>query len=700
MSSASRTPHLSATRSTAGPTPLATGRIFAFLFFALAALTTFNSREVFFRTACYEEGDDAANGLQIARAKNFQELHGNYSRWGFHHPGPAFFYAYAAGEWLLHDVTHLAPAPRNAHVYTGTLLQLAFYAGALTLLARHSRQPRLAAALALAAGALHFAQIERDHLIYSVWPPDVLIMPFLCFLVAAAAVAQRDRIALPPLIVSASFLVHGHVAQPLFVVPITLLVLWLAWRPQLWTNVGAAARSRTGRVSLALLAVFVSPLAFDLLAGRESNFAHILRHLRFQTDAGQTFWQSVLCYASYFCPLLDQSIFNQLSPASYAPFGAHLAQLLTWSGLLALVAWRFARRLLPLPAVPDGLRFGRQLLLLWCITSALTLGWGMRQDGGFTSFNSDFNHALVHVVALLAVLALTELLPLASAGFSRIALASALTAFALALPYEGEIGTRGGEVEARFAGLLQADPHPSCPKLITWDIADEDWYESITVARAFQRRGIPFFVHDSWRFMFGDDHVFRNDDDPLGRGAVSLWHIVQRAHAPAGAHVLNRDYAVVFPRAAPPPLLPTSLKFGRDHYRQWQVFGITPAEPDWSWTEGRAAAILVHRPAVTTAQTLTLAASGNVTKSTSTGQTVILRVNGTIVGNHQFTTETPVQANFSVPLAVWNRQTPQTIVLELPDAVSPARLGHSGDRRQFGLRLYGLTVHDQGTRSP
>jgi hypothetical protein len=33
--------------------------------------------------------DYAANAMQIHNAKPLKQLYGNYSRWGFHHPGPA-----------------------------------------------------------------------------------------------------------------------------------------------------------------------------------------------------------------------------------------------------------------------------------------------------------------------------------------------------------------------------------------------------------------------------------------------------------------------------------------------------------------------------------------------------------------------------------------------------------------------------------
>lgn len=185
-------------------------RWFLIVFFGLAAIATATFREAYFYTPLYEEGDNAANALQIERASEFRELHGNYSRWGFHHPGPAFFYTYALGETLLHDVGRIVPAPHNAHVYTGTLLQIAFWAAAVGLVARYSPQPWLAVALALAMGAWHYAYVERAF--YSIWPPDVLLMPFLCFVVACAATAAGDRLAWPILAVAGGYLVHGHIA--------------------------------------------------------------------------------------------------------------------------------------------------------------------------------------------------------------------------------------------------------------------------------------------------------------------------------------------------------------------------------------------------------------------------------------------------------------------------------------------------------
>src|SRR6266404_6233843 len=78
-----------------------------------AAMLLNNARPIFY-VPHYEMGDLAANSLQIIRAKHFEAVLGNYSRFGFYHPGPAFFYVYAASEALFHDALHVVPTPLNA----------------------------------------------------------------------------------------------------------------------------------------------------------------------------------------------------------------------------------------------------------------------------------------------------------------------------------------------------------------------------------------------------------------------------------------------------------------------------------------------------------------------------------------------------------------------------------------------------------
>jgi hypothetical protein len=657
---------------------------FLITFLALSLAVTFLARESYFRTARYADDDHAANALQIARAKEFRELHGNYSRWSFHHPGPAFFYVAALGEWILCDLTHLAPTPHSSHLYTSAMLQLAFYAGALALIARHSRRPWLFIATALVAGALHFPHIDR--VFFSLWPPDVLLMPMLCFLAACAAVAVGDTLALPAMVIAGGFLVHGHIAQPLFVIPLSTLASIAGWHHAWRGRLGQVFRSAAGLGSVVLLALFLLPLALDLLAGRQSNAQDVLAHLRFQRTSGQTLWQSFLCYLWYFTNSNDPSVLNQLSPEVYDQVRRHVLLLSLWAAMLVVtVVWCYGRAI---AARAQQVVFGRRLLFCWLGASLLTLVWGMRQDGGFTYYNSQFNNVLVHLVALLALFCLVDLVPPLHRAVQALAVAAAVIACALANPYEMEVGTRGEEINARITAILQADPHPDAPKL--FDFVGDEWASVVTLGSALQQRAIPFYVPPHSRIMFGRERVFANQGDTLAHAGVSVWHIVPRKSGRTGSHVLDGDSVVEF-ETAPMATLPIELDFSHIDRQSIVLMGIDGPEQDFAWSDGPVALLWVNTPPVPKDIELLIDASGAITSDHPQGQRVSVEVNGKIIGTPLIPGNRTTR-RLLVPKDLWNTRSPKLIVFGFDDAQSPAERGISGDRRLLALRMFHLTI--------
>ena len=167
------TPGVADPGSASGPAP--TWSLFVGAWAAISLVLLWIARDFVFGAPMYEWADFAANALQIDRAKHFSELLGNYSRFNFHHPGPAFFYVYAASEVLFHDLLGVAAAPMNAHLLGSILLQSAFIAGAAVALASlpliEDRRRFLAAAALTAMIVLTLAQ----HPELSIWPPYVLV---------------------------------------------------------------------------------------------------------------------------------------------------------------------------------------------------------------------------------------------------------------------------------------------------------------------------------------------------------------------------------------------------------------------------------------------------------------------------------------------------------------------------------------------
>jgi hypothetical protein len=77
--------------------------------FAAMAVFLLGRSRFLFTTRLYPSADPAANSILVVQAEHFTLLHGNYSREGFFHLGPAYLYLMAAGQWLFHDTTHLVP---------------------------------------------------------------------------------------------------------------------------------------------------------------------------------------------------------------------------------------------------------------------------------------------------------------------------------------------------------------------------------------------------------------------------------------------------------------------------------------------------------------------------------------------------------------------------------------------------------------
>ncbi len=147
---------------------------------------------------------------------------GNYSRWGFNHPGPAFFYLYALGEKVLHDWLHLVPAEMNAHILTIILLNTAFLFGSIRIIACYCRSRLfLPTALAISLYFIYAVNLTiPGSAVVSVWPPHVILFCFLFFITASASVASGNLKQLPWAVFAGLMLVHGHVAQPVFVIAI------------------------------------------------------------------------------------------------------------------------------------------------------------------------------------------------------------------------------------------------------------------------------------------------------------------------------------------------------------------------------------------------------------------------------------------------------------------------------------------------
>lgn len=192
--------------------------VFLVCFVAVSGILLFKNRQLF-TDSIHEDGDFAANSLLMNDAKHFDLLVGNYSRQGFHHPGPAAFYVQAGGEVAFHSVLRVAPTPFDGQAMAILLLYSALVALALMIVYDVTHQ-RLAVIVAVAT-VIAFCSAHAL-VLSSTWMPYYYFAPYFLFIVAAASVAAGNNRHLWCMAIAGGLLVHGHV-EFFFFVPVIAL---------------------------------------------------------------------------------------------------------------------------------------------------------------------------------------------------------------------------------------------------------------------------------------------------------------------------------------------------------------------------------------------------------------------------------------------------------------------------------------------
>lgn len=267
----------------AGPIHLAEGRRpwwiwaipFALLFALLCARNGF-----LFTTRLYEQGDAGANSILITQAKHFTLLIGSYSREGFNHPGPAYMYVQALGEYLFLNALHVVPTAWNAHVLSVFVLDSAFLALAVGIVYGWTRS--LAGAAAAFAVLLGLAVVYPP-VVNSDWMPYLYVPTYVVFLLAAGSVIAGRVPDLWILALSGWFLIHGHACFLLFVPVITLAVLVAAaagHRRAIRRSIRSFfAEQRKAWIPAAVISVvFAFPIVLNLILHWPGDFGDYLSY--------------------------------------------------------------------------------------------------------------------------------------------------------------------------------------------------------------------------------------------------------------------------------------------------------------------------------------------------------------------------------------------------------------------------------------
>lgn len=224
-------------------------------------------------------GDQALTGLSVHEVSTFDRDLGPYSRYGWSHPGPLWFYLLAPPMRLLggDDIALMA-----AGVLVNGLLAVA------VVLAVH-RAGRPLLTLAVSAAVLAFVLRMPAEMFVDVWSPYALLMGTLLFLVLAARVHSGSWPALLAMLLAGSFLAQTHVgtAPLVAVVSATGGVSFVLTRRALRSTAepddapGERRRARPGPwtvvLGVLLVAVWIPPVVEQLSSPlREGNLVRLV----------------------------------------------------------------------------------------------------------------------------------------------------------------------------------------------------------------------------------------------------------------------------------------------------------------------------------------------------------------------------------------------------------------------------------------
>ncbi len=275
------------------------------LFAACVGYLLAAERQLLFDRFMLPVGDNAADDLLVIDAKHLHLLHGNYSRFGFYHPGPWFIFVAAAGE-ILHDWTGWFRSYFGAQIFAISLTHAVALALSCRLWLLVTGRVSLALLATLVIAATILAPVAPLNLFIQPWTPYATVAASLLAATGLAGLMLRGPSWLPLLALGCAQMIHGH-ASFLGIVPVmlgtALLLALLTGRLNNRMLPAARAWTRLHRVPLLLSAGIAVLYALPILL-------HTLRHWpgefgRYRAFIGSLPPQSVIAawrYEAVFIP--------------------------------------------------------------------------------------------------------------------------------------------------------------------------------------------------------------------------------------------------------------------------------------------------------------------------------------------------------------------------------------------------------------
>ncbi len=298
------------------------------LFMFFFAYCLFAERALLFGPFMLPTGDNAADDLLIQQAHRLQLLSGNYSRFGFYHPGPFFLYLAAFGEDLFFRWTRLFTSYYGAQTFALSLLHAAALALScrLWLLVTERAGFALLASVIIAASTV--APVSPGNPFIYAWTPYATTASSLFAATGLAGIILRNSSWLPLLALGCAQMVHGHASflgiAPLICVLACLASAFLGQWPFNPRRLGAyTCWIRQHRfdfgLSMAVLLIFSVPIVLHTICDWPGEFG---RYMRFAGVLPPQKFTSALRTESLFIPVRGLWLVLLLIPAAGADSAA------------------------------------------------------------------------------------------------------------------------------------------------------------------------------------------------------------------------------------------------------------------------------------------------------------------------------------------------------------------------------------------
>ena len=575
--------------------------------------------QIFTRPAV-EFGDAAANSLLVQEARHFTLLTGHYSRMRFHHPGPAFLYLFALGEFLFYDLLHVVPAPYNGQLLIAIIFNGILLSAALCVFRRHVKLSIPLALLVTLVVSIIIGISGQSPMLVSEWMPDVLLFPFLLFAVSAASVLAGETRDLRYLAFSGMLLIHAHFAQFLFVGVIggaTVGYILVRAQRQRRLHLFFSERWRDFAWAAAIVFVFALPPLLEIALHKPNNLDAVLAYqqrtgnMRNNLGMAIGYLACFLLFVSLPELALREGPVGVLAMGLSRPVVVVYWLVLALVFLLAIVAWRRT-------AKQQRATFLKSLTWVGAAIVLLFLYWGTRIVGEFYAFNGNFIYAL-HLLIWFVLLAAIE--PLLNWRATRILNVLAVVTLITLGILERKVLL--AVMESRPDVLQAATAAPLSPfgKLaITFD--RDNWPWAVGVANSMKRMGKPFCVSPGWGFMFSRDNVC---PDMLTADDLSLTTGVTHCTLPCRYVYRSVDFSLTRDPAQP---LTLPVEVGLRDSPGLDSTGFYEVEGVYRWSQKHASIRFRLAPERSPAPCFRIALTGFAYP----GRPMQLSVNGRILG--------------------------------------------------------------------